>query len=238
MFTMRYMLTLVGFLGSLGVSTQAQTVTNSSLLLETPFANHFSSSSSMSFNETLSDSNLALPFSWNLTVPLAPMPPASAVTSLPNRLCNVSARAVDSDPSPQVLSVYRNYRWQSYGGFTFFRFYETSHPTVNENTVGANWSIAYYIFRDWIGIDGEMAATHGMQSGHDSWFLFGGGGPRFRWSAPRGADIWGHFLFGGSHFTMQTAFGPQEALAYEVGAGVDIVRTVQARYNADSADKR
>jgi len=222
---MRYILALIGILGSLGVTAHAQTVTNSSLLLATPFADPFSSSSSivsLSADEALSDSNSTLPFSWDLTVPSAPMPPAAAVTSLPKSLSKISTTTAEPDPSPQVLSVYPTYRWQAYGGFTFFRFYETSRPTVNENTVGANWSIVYYIFRDWIGIDGEMAATHGMQNGHDSWFLFGGGGPRFRWWAPRGTEIWGHFLFGGSHFTPQTAFGPQEAIAYEVGAGIDI----------------
>ena len=56
----------------------------------------------------------------------------------------------------------------------------------------------------------------------DSWFLFGGGGPRFRWSGPRGLELWGHALFGRTHFTPQTAFGPQEAFAYEAGGGVDI----------------
>jgi hypothetical protein len=102
-----------------------------------------------------------------------------------------------------------------------------------------------------LGIDGEMSATHGTQGGQDSWFLFGGGGPRFRWArVPRvlsrdertSSPHFGflpvsdamfhktektcipHKLAKHSvwHFTPQTAFGPQAALAYEVGGGVDI----------------
>jgi hypothetical protein len=83
-----------------------------------------------------------------------------------------------------------------------------------------NWSIAYY-WKDWLGFEGEMAATKGTQFGQNSWFLFGGGGPRFRWSGPRGLELWGHVLVGGSHFTPQTSFGKQEAFAYEAGGGVD-----------------
>ncbi|HYL46224.1 MAG TPA: hypothetical protein VEU52_04300, partial [Candidatus Limnocylindrales bacterium] len=50
----------------------------------------------------------------------------------------------------------------------------------------------------------------------------GGGGPRFRWSLPRGLELWGHGLVGYSHFAPQTPFGGQNAFAFEVGAGVDI----------------
>jgi len=120
-----------------------------------------------------------------------------------------------------VQGVYQKYAWQAYVGYTFFRFYESSHPTLRENQNGVNWSIVRY-WKDWLGLDGEMSATYGTQGGQDSWFLFGGGGPRFRWSGPRGLELWGHALFGGTHFTPQTAFGPQEAFAYEVGGGVDI----------------
>ena len=88
----------------------------------------------------------------------------------------------EMDPDPQqVQGVYRRYALQAYVGYTFFRFYETSRPTNTETQNGLNWSIQYY-FKDWLGIDGEMSATHGTQSGEDSWFLFGGGGPRLRWS--------------------------------------------------------
>jgi hypothetical protein len=136
-------------------------------------------------------------------------------------LLAITAASLDPDPPQQVQGVFKKYAWQAYAGYTFFRFYETSHPTNRETQNGGNWSIVYY-WKDWFGIDGEMSATYGHQSNHDSWFLFGGGGPRFRWSGPRGAELWGHALFGRSHFTPQTAFGPQEAFAYELGGGVDI----------------
>jgi len=123
-----------------------------------------------------------------------------------------SAASTEPGPDPQqVKGVYRRYAWQAYAGYTFFRFYETSHPTQQESQNGANWSIVYF-WKNWLGVDGEMSATHGTQGGQDSWFLFGGGGPRFRWSGPRGLELWGHALVGGAHFTPQTALVPRQRL--------------------------
>ncbi|MFZ3217118.1 MAG: hypothetical protein WA192_13765 [Candidatus Acidiferrales bacterium] len=122
-------------------------------------------------------------------------------------------------PPQDVTSVFESYNWQAYLGYTFLRFYEL--PNITENTNGFNYSMVYY-FKDWFGLDGEFAATHGTQDSVSSWFLFGGGGPRFRWSARKGIEIWAHALVGYSHFTPQTPAGNQHALAYEFGGGVDL----------------
>ena len=155
----------------------------------------------------------------------------AAMLNLPDRSAPIS------EPEPQyVQSVHQQLSWQAYVGYTFFRFYESSHPTSEENQNGANWSIVYY-WKDWLGIDGEMSATYGHQGNRGSWFLFGGGGPRFRWSGPRGLEFWGHALFGGITFHSSDAFGKQEAFAYEVGGGVDInadtIKRWAFRFGAD-----
>ena len=123
-------------------------------------------------------------------------------------------------PPPQdVTSVFQNYAWQLYVGYTFFRFYEL--PPLTENTNGFDLNMVYY-FKDWVGAEGDFSATHGSQNNISSWFAFGGGGPRFRWSARRGLELWAHALVGISHFTPQTPFGDQHALAYTFGGGVDL----------------
>jgi hypothetical protein len=122
--------------------------------------------------------------------------------------------------TPQdVTSVFESYSWQAYVGYTYLHFFELPHITENMN--GFNYSMVYY-FKDWFGVDGEFAATHGSQDSVSSWFLFGGGGPRFRWSAPKGIEVWAHALAGYSHFTPQTPAGVQHAFAYELGGGVDL----------------
>jgi len=141
--------------------------------------------------------------------PSAPAPLAAA---------NLSPSAAAADPQ-FVQSVYQTYHWQAYFGYTFFRFYIV--PGQQQDTNGFNYSMVYY-FNNWFGVDGEFAATEGSRFGFDGWFLFGGGGPRFRWSGPRGIELWGHFLAGYSHFTPQTPFGEQGAFAYAVGGGGDI----------------
>jgi len=161
-----------------GLSAAAQGVPNNSLLLATPFASPFTTPDGS--NDAVAQP-ATLPFSASFSAPT----PTSDGT-LPGTSSLPTGSAVELDPSPQqVQGVFRSYRWQAYAGYTFFRFYETSHPTRNENQNGANWSIVYY-WKDWLGIDGEMSATHGHQNNEDSWFLFGGGGPRFRWSGLAG----------------------------------------------------
>jgi hypothetical protein len=122
-------------------------------------------------------------------------------------------------PPPQdVTSVFQTYAWQLYVGYTFFRFYEL--PSITQNTNGFDINMVYY-FKNWVGAEGDLSASHSRQFDESSWFVFGGGGPRFRWSARRGLEVWAHALVGESHFTPQTAFGSQHAIAYTFGGGVD-----------------
>jgi hypothetical protein len=126
---------------------------------------------------------------------------------------------VEADPPQYVQSVYETYRWQAYVGYEYLRFYEV--PAITKNSNGFMYSMVYYL-KDWIGLDGELNATHLSQYNTGGWFLLGAGGPRFRWSAPRGLEVWGHVMGGYSHFKPETAFGADHAPAFEVGGGVDI----------------
>ena len=124
-----------------------------------------------------------------------------------------------ADPPQGVQGVFVTYKWQAYFGYTFVRFYEV--PGKQQDTNGFNYSMVYYI-TDWFGLDGEFAATRTSQNVYDGWLLFGGGGPRFRWSGPRGVELWGHVLFGHSYLTPQTSYGGENAFAYTAGGGADI----------------
>jgi hypothetical protein len=161
--------------------------------------------------------------SWNLSsVSLLPSPFAAATTPaapLPGTIALPAAPSAIPTPDPQqVQGVFVKYDWQAYFGYTFFKFFEV--PSIEPNTNGFNFSVQYY-FKDWIAADGEFVATHVTQSGQGGWFIFGGGGPRFRWSLPRGVELWGHGLVGYSNFSPQTPFGGRSAFAYELGMGVD-----------------
>jgi hypothetical protein len=192
---MRNIFFLLGIVLLLTASASAQSNSTQPLLLTTP---------TLSLSSSLAPAP-ATPFSI--------APGTSAIASN-----NSSAGAAAQSPQG-VQGVFVNYNWQAYLGYTFFRFYEV--PNIQENQNGFNFSMAYFL-KDWLALDGEFAATRGTQSNFNSWFLFGGGGPRFRWSAPRNLEVWGHVLLGGSHFTPQTPFGTQEAFAFEAGGGVDI----------------
>jgi hypothetical protein len=132
---------------------------------------------------------------------------------------NAPSAAAPADPPQYVQGVHVIYNWQAYFGYTFFRFYEV--PGTQQDTNGFNYSMVYY-WKNWVGLDGEFAATKTSLNAFDGWFLFGGGGPRFRWAGPRGLELWGHVLFGYAHLTPQTSFGKQGAFAYEAGGGADI----------------
>jgi len=154
----------------------------------------------------------------NYTLLTSPFDGASApASSAPAPSATVSGGAA---AMPQaVASVFENYAWQAYLGYTFFRFYEV--PGITKNLSGFDYGMVYY-FNDWLGADGDFMATFGSQAGSSAHYVWGGGGPRFRWNGPRGLELWGHGLIGYSHFTPQTSFGPQGAFSYEVGGGVDI----------------
>jgi hypothetical protein len=137
-----------------------------------------------------------------------------------------------------VQGVFVNYNWQAYVGYTYTHF--SAKGGISRNQNGFNLSIVRY-FNSWFGIEGEMFATHDSPNNQSSWFLFGGGGPRFRWQARRGIEVFAHGLVGYSHLTPQTAFGKQEAFGYELGGGADFPtpwRRVGLRAGADMIGTR
>jgi hypothetical protein len=165
----------------------------------------------------------AAPATATDTTPLfaAETAPASPVSNaLPSATASDPGSASSSQEPPTVHSVFQTYNWQATAGYTFFRFYIVPHVTTNMN--GLNLGMVYYPKGKWIGADGEFIGAWGGLGGQTSKYVQAMGGPRFRWSAPRGLEIWGHGLVGGAHFLPQTPFGSQGAFAYEVGGGVDL----------------
>ncbi len=151
------------------------------------------------------------------------MPSPSVV--FPEFSDSLSAAALASFPSepamPQeVQGVFPNFNWEAYAGYTYVRFYAYPGTTVNRN--GFDLSVAYYFHGGWLGAEGALTATFGSLSGQTSDLVVGAGGPKVRWSGPRGVNLWAHGLMGGTNFTPKTPYGNEGALAYEAGAGVDI----------------
>jgi hypothetical protein len=155
-------------------------------------------------------------------------PMVAEATPAPDANANALGGSLASDPGtstsaqepPSVRGVFKDYNWQATAGYTFFRFYII--PGVESNMNGINLGMVYYPKGKWIGADGEFIGAWGSVDGLSTRYVQAMGGPRFRWSAPRGLEIWGHGLVGGSHFLPQTALGNQGAFAYEVGGGVDL----------------
>lgn len=153
--------------------------------------------------------------------------PVSAVTSMAPAAPTFSATsAIPATPaasepaSPQnVYGVFQNYSTQAYLGYTFFNFTQTSGTHISMN--GFNASMQQYL-KSWFGLDGEMFGTWGSQKYPAQNFVWGGAGPRFRWSAPRGLELWAHGLAGYAVSHPRTPNGSTSAFAYEVGGGVDI----------------
>jgi hypothetical protein len=196
------------------------------------FSGIFAGSTAAQTNSGISSLDLssAVPPADDAVTPSSPLPftPSfSGTTTTPIAIAapsiNVASFGAPSGatgiPQQDVQGVFQSFKWQAYLGYTYVRFYQT--PGVTLNTNGLNFGIVYYL-KDWIGADGEIVATFGSQYGDTAKFLLGMGGARFRWSAPRGLELWAHGLLGGSHYLPQTAFGGETALAYELGAGVDV----------------
>jgi opacity protein-like surface antigen len=205
---MRYFAFLFGLVLLLSISSAAQSAASNSVLLPSSYyavpAPAEAPASSPSISLT--------PFS--VTPTPANVPPGALASSTP-----LSLSLAPAAPPQDVTSVFQSYAWQVYGGYTFTRFFEL--PGITQNMNGFNLNVVYY-WKDWLGADGEFAATHATQDNVSSWLLFGGGGPRFRWSARKGIEVWAHALVGYSHFTPQTPNGSQHAFAYELGGGVDL----------------
>jgi len=68
----------------------------------------------------------------------------------------------------------------------------------------------------------KFVGAWGSVGGVSTKYVQAMGGGRARWAAPRGIEVWGHGMVGGSHFLPQTAFGSQTSFAYEIGGGVDL----------------
>jgi hypothetical protein len=146
--------------------------------------------------------------------------PAAPVAEA-NPLGLAVASSSDSDPQePPVYSVYKNYNWQASAGYTLFRFYIL--PNVESTMNGVYLSMVWYPLGKWIAPDGEFVGTWGSVLSSNEKYVQAMGGPRFRWSLPKGFEIWGHGMVGGAHFQPQTDFGSQGAFAYEVGGGLDL----------------
>jgi hypothetical protein len=153
----------------------------------------------------------------------AAMPATSAASASPAKDANFpavfAAPALPAAMPQDVQGVFNKYSWDLYAGYTFFRFYEV--PGTISNMNGGNLSAVYW-YRDWLGADGELMATYGSQPGQNSWLVFGGLGPRFRYVGPKGIDLWAHAMIGGMFIDPQTPYGGQGALAGLAGVGVDL----------------
>ena len=147
--------------------------------------------------------------------------PAELPAAAPNSPATSGADAPQQPPS--VYGVFQEYNWQIYAGYSFMRFYLVSKPDTILTMNGLDFGIVYYIPKyTWLGVEGQFVGEYGGFIGTTGKLAVGVGGVRVRWSAPRGIEVWGHGLIGGSHFAPQTAFGSQDALGFEAGAGVDV----------------
>ncbi len=148
--------------------------------------------------------------------------PALAATSAPGAGASAEPGSSSTDQQqPGVYGVFQNYNWQATAGYTFFRFYVVPHVTDNMN--GLNLGLVYYPGGHWYGADGEFVGAWGsIPVLGGTKYVQGMGGGRVRWSAPRGLEVWGHVLAGGTHFLPQTSAGNSGAFAYEAGGGVDL----------------
>ena len=158
-----------------------------------------------------------------ITFPSRTLVPGGA-PSYPVTPASASAEPAALPQAPE--GVFANYDGRAYIGYTFDRFYVLPQATSNQSTIvnsnGFDGSLAYYYHGGWFGAEGELVAAFGSFAGQSSSLVMGGGGARIRWSLPSGTELWAHSLVGGAHFSPQTAYGPESALAYEVGGGIDI----------------
>jgi hypothetical protein len=150
----------------------------------------------------------------------AAISPGNGVSATPAMPLPASVGDPNPPEPPQgVYGVFPASVWEASAGYTFVRFYEV--PGVAEDANGVNASLVYYL-KDWIGAEGEVFVAFGTLSGSTSHLLLGAGGPRLRWSASRGIELWGHALAGFSILSPQMPYGKGHAFGYEAGAGVDI----------------
>lgn len=146
--------------------------------------------------------------------------PSNSTPSAALPEANSALPQVTTSRDQGVQSVFQQYYWEGYVGYTFVHFNEVSGFSNNLN--GANVAADFFPHYGHLGIEGEGFGTFGSLSHHTAELWAGMGGARYRFQAPRGLQIWGHGLVGGAKFVPQTALGSETGLAYEVGGGVDI----------------
>jgi hypothetical protein len=204
---MRYICVLAISLLCLTFSAGAQSRFGDSVNLLTPI---FATNSSAAAPVDFALSNTASPES--VFTPSAFTPITASLSPVPS----------PPQPPPQgVQGVFENYSYDAYVGYTFLRFYEVPGTSPNLNGVNASFTAWY---RDWLGGDVEAFAVFGRQAGQNSWMVFGGVGPRFRYVGVKGIDFWAHGLVGGTFFSPQTPYGGQGAVAGVFGGGIDLNR--------------
>jgi hypothetical protein len=189
-----------------------------------------------------SNSDLAL--SRFTSAPVEPPLLISAATPASTEPLAAPALGSDSSSEPpaqraNVYSVFETYKWQAYAGYTFFRFFAL--PSRKENMNGLDVGLVYYPTASRFGIDGDILAQFGTFFNQSSRFTSYMGGPRFRWQAPRGIELWAHGLVGFAKFLPQTALGGQTGFSYEAGGGVDLGayrRRIAYRVEVDAVGTR
>jgi hypothetical protein len=144
--------------------------------------------------------------------------------NLPPAFASASLASLPTEPassSPQVpISVVPRYSFQLYAGYTFVRLY--AYPGLEANRNGFDVSASYFPRAGFFGVEGALTSTYGSLNNQKSDFAFAGGGPRVRWDAPRGLELWAHGLVGWSNFLPQIAGFSEDGLGYELGGGVDV----------------
>src|ERR1700722_6834255 len=127
-----------------------------------------SSSVPTSTSQSLSATSPLPGFALNAPLAVPEASSASAATAaLPSGPLPSNPSAAGALPQG-VHSVYQNYSFQIYGGYTFMRFYEV--PSLTQNQNGFNMGAVYYYHAKFVGADGEFLATFGSAFGYSSPF--------------------------------------------------------------------
>jgi hypothetical protein len=194
------------FVGALGARAQDLPAVTSAAALDAPAVGADSSASAVASDSAKTFASVALAPGESFSAL-----PAGAAPSAPART-----------PSPRQvpINVTPSYSFQAYLGYTFVRFYAFPGRVGNRN--GADVSVAYFVKKGLLGVEGAVTGAFGSVGKESSDFAFVGGGPRVRWAAPRGIELWAHGLFGEGHFGPRITDYSQNGFAYEVGGGADI----------------
>jgi hypothetical protein len=189
----------------------------------------------VSAQSNIADTRLAAAAPTETSRPLALWAYAGPGSAIANAAPGPSASSAPAAEQIPVYSVRPEYSWQLYGGYSFFNFYEVPNLTNPEN--GFDINVTFYPHASWIGAEGDLMATFGSQAGCTSKFTLTVGGVKLRWQKSSGIQLFVHGLAGAAHFFPQTAYGGQNAFAYETGGGIDFSRghrRIKYRVEADA----